>query len=450
MAEKWHNKFNPLHRMSRSSLSKHDVRYWQTVVFRQTYQKDGKVHQTKDWSVRIQFAGRRKLIPLQTPNKSAAASKAKRLYETIVNEGWDVALDEFHKPVVPTIPEPSSAVTSAGVVTIGDFFRAAEKLCSASEASFKGYCRAVRLIVGHSFNLRGGKDKYNYSKGGTKAWREKIEAIPLAALTPEVILAWKRSYLHSVGPDLIAQRRRRTSTISLLKEAKCLFSRKILRFVPFEDPIANPFDDIELESKPSPRYRSNFDLAEVIRLAQEGDQQKQIEPLPREQWKIFLLAAFAGLRRNEIDKLEWPSFRWKEGILRIEPTEYFQPKTEESLGDVEVDQEFLTLFEQYHEVVDSRFVIESDVPPRAGASCYRCDSHFRSLCDWLRQVGVDQHKPMHTLRKEFGSQVCNKHGIYTASRALRHASIHITALHYLDKRERKEPGLGGLLSGRAA
>jgi hypothetical protein len=32
-----------------------------------------------------------------------------------------------------------------------------------------------------------------------------------------------------------------------------------------------------------------------------------------EQFKIFLLGAMAGLRRNEIDKLPWTAFRWDEG-----------------------------------------------------------------------------------------------------------------------------------------
>ncbi len=55
-------------------------------------------------------------------------------------------------------------------------------------------------------------------------------------------------------------------------------------------------------------------------------------------------------------------------------------------------------------------------------------------------------RPVHTLRKEFGSQVCNKYGIYAASRALRHADISITGQHYLDKRQPTPAGLGKFLS----
>jgi hypothetical protein len=35
----------------------------------------------------------------------------------------------------------------------------------------------------------------------------------------------------------------------------------------------------------------------------------------------------AGLRRDEIDKLGWSSFRWAQGVLRLELTEHFAGKT---------------------------------------------------------------------------------------------------------------------------
>lgn len=43
--------------------------------------------------------------------------------------------------------------------------------------------------------------------------------------------------------------------------------------------------------------------------------------------------------------------------------------------------------------------------------------------------GITAIKPLHELRKEFGSQLCAKYGIYAASRMLRHADIAITAQH---------------------
>ena len=36
---------------------------------------------------------------------------------------------------------------------------------------------------------------------------------------------------------------------------------------------------------------------------------------------------------------------------------------------------------------------------------HRCHREFDALCRWLRSHGVVSKKPLHTLRKEFGSQI---------------------------------------------
>src|SRR5206468_12405392 len=105
-------------------------------------------------------------------------------------------------------------------------------------------------------------------------------------------------------------------------------------------------------------------------------------------------------------------------------------------------------FRGYQAIASGDFVIESRVSPRPDAaySHYRCQREFEALNSWLQAHGVETKQPLHTLRKEFGSQVCAKHGIYAASRALRHADIAITSRHYLDKRESARAGLGRFLS----
>jgi integrase len=190
------------------------------------------------------------------------------------------------------------------------------------------------------------------------------------------------------------------------------------------------------------RYRSSFDVSTLIEKAR-----TELSVKEPEQFKIFLLAVMAGLRRNEIDKLEWTAFRWEEGSIRIEATKWFHPKSEDSLGDVEVDPELLELFRGYRAKATGNFVIKSHNDPRPDATFehYRCQSLFEKLSEWLRKKGVKSKTPLHTLRKEFGSQICDRDGIYAASRALRHADIAITSQHYLDKKKRVVSGLGHLL-----
>ena len=93
-----------------------------------------------------------------------------------------------------------------------------------------------------------------------------------------------------------------------------------------------------------------------------------------EAFKAFLLAVIVGLRRKEIDLLEWSSFLWNEGLVRIQATEHFDAKTQDSLGDVAIDSELLELFRGYRAPATSAFVIESNGQPKSGVSYlhYRC------------------------------------------------------------------------------
>jgi integrase len=287
--------------------------------------------------------------------------------------------------------------------------------------------------------IEGGKSKYDYRTGGREAWLKKVHGVRIVAITPAEVQKWKLRFLRRAGTDPIKQRAARVSVNSLMRQAKSLFAPAVLKFVSVDLPDTSPFAGVPFEPRQSMRYRSGFSVEKLIK-----DAQKE---LSIEQLKILLLALMVGLRRNEIDKLEWPAFRWHEGIIRIEPTRYFHPKSEDAVGDVEIDSQLLEIFRGFHARATGDFVIESEVAPRPGAiySHYRCQRLFEALNTWLRDHGVTGNKPLHTLRKEFGSQVCAKHGIYAASTALRHADIAITSQHYLEKKRRVTVGLGSLL-----
>ena len=248
--------------------------------------------------------------------------------------------------------------------------------------------------------------------------------------------------MQRAGTDPPKRRAACISVNSLMRQAKSLFAPDMLKFISLNI-SGTPFDGVRFEPRQSMRYCNRFDVEQVIAAAQ--------DELPREQLKIFLLAVMAGLRRNEIDKLEWSSFRWTQNVIRIEVTQYLQPKSEDSVGDVEVDSELTEIFRGFKARAKGSFVIESAVPARMNAtySHYRCERDFTALTNWLRGHGVTGNRPLHTLRKEYGSQVCARHGIYAASQALRHADIAITRAHYLDPRKRSTVGLGNLLKAPA-
>jgi integrase len=415
--------------VAKHGFGKTDVRHWYDAIFKPEYRRNGQTLKVEDWAARIQWRGRRETFNLKTPNKTAAAAKAKEIYTTLVGVGWDAALEKFK-------PEMQRKAVSV----VGDFLSELRGHWSGKPKTFEDYCRSFRTILSQIFGVKGGREKFDYVNGGRDAWVAKIDRIKLADVTPDKVNKWRIAFVKKVGENRVKQRRARITCNSLMRQAKSLFSADLLVHVATHKPDKLPFDGVAFYERESMRYHSTLDFEALI--------QDAVRELPQEQLKIFLLATMAGLRRNEIDKLQWQAFRWTPGVIRIEPTEHFTPKTTDSGGDVPIDKELLALFRGWHAKATGSFVIEADAEPREGATYahYRAQRDYDALLAWLRGKGVTGAKPLHELRKEFGSQLCAKAGIYVASRMLRHADIAITAAHYLDQKERVTIGMGNLLS----
>ncbi len=409
-------------------FGKTDSRYWHDVIFKPTYTRGGQTFRLEEWAARVQWRGRRELFNLRTPNKAAAAAKARDIYAMLVGSGWDLTLARFKQEM-----------QRKGVSTVGDFMKELRGHWSGKPKTFEDYCRSFRTILAQTFKIEGGRAKFDYVSGGRDAWVAKIDAIKLADVMPSEVNKWRIAFVKKAGVNPVKQRRARITCNSLMRQAKSLFAEDLLAHVTMHRPEKLPFDGVVFYKRESMRYHSTMDIGTLIHDA--------IRELPREQLKIFLLATMVGLRRNEIDKLQWTAFRWNEGVVVIETTEYFKPKTSDSGGDVAIDPELVALFRGWHAQASGSFVVEADAEPRNDASYahYRAQRDFEALNAWMRGKGSTATKPLHELRKEFGSQLCAKYGIYAASRMLRHADIAITAAHYLDTKERVTIGMGDLL-----
>jgi hypothetical protein len=160
------------HRLPRQVRhAKSDVRYWQRAIFRPSYTRGGVRQNVGHWVAKVQHAGRRETIPLGTPNKAAAADKAKKFYLCLQAEGWDEALRKF---------KPKSGWSNAPVTTVGEFIRAAESVWSGNPKTIRDYGRAFRQIVSDVFQIDGGTSKFDYRSGGRDAWVQKSAPSPVA------------------------------------------------------------------------------------------------------------------------------------------------------------------------------------------------------------------------------------------------------------------------------
>jgi len=373
-----------------SHFPKSDIRFWQTTVFRQPYIVDGQRRLTKEWYARVQFQGKRQFFPLGTPNKAAAAAKVRDIYLFLTVNGWALTLAK-HKP--KSRSAPASVATT---ISVGSFLDAVFAI-STNRSTIEGYATAFRKIVADLFGFASDPAKYDHHSGGRAEWLGKVHAIELSKITPAKIQEWKQSFLAAAGNDPMALRKARISVNTFLRRSRSLFSRKVLRQIQLSLPSPLPFDGVEFEPRQSMKYRSEFDVIGLIRQA--NKELGTSDPAP---YMIFLLAVTAGLRRKEIDLLEWPSFRFKDNAIRIEPTQFFHPKSQDSIGEIQMDPQIMAIFRQYQIKAKGNFVIPSGKPPKtvSRGDYYRCESQFDALNAWLRRKGVNTQKPLHTLRKE--------------------------------------------------
>jgi integrase len=285
-------------------------------------------------------------------------------------------------------------------------------------------------------------DSSKYGPRNSK-WIERIHAVKLSTLSPAALQAWKRSFLAEAGKDPISQRRARTSVNSFLRNARSLFSSRIVRHLNLALPDPLPFTGVEYEPRGNTKYNSAIDIHALVKAAK-----AELSETDPEAYKVFLLTSLVGLRKKEIDLLEWAAFGWDRGVISIVPTKHFRAKSEDSYDDIAIDRELVDLFRGYAAHCTSSFVIESSREPRPDClyDYYRAKEVFCRLTEWLRCHGDRTPKPLHTLRKEFGSMICASSGIHAASRALRHSAVAVTDMYYTDSRSRVRTGLGHLLA----
>jgi integrase len=275
--------------------------------------------------------------------------------------------------------------------------------------------------------------------------------VKLESIKPADIVAWKNRRLRDAEGDPLTKRRAIVTVNSLIRNSKALFGKKILPFIEndFVIPRPLPFDGVTLEKPPSMRYVSRMDPYAILASAKE-----ELAESDQEAFKVMILALVCGLRRSEIDNLLWRAFDFPNSTLRVETSEFHELKSEDSAGEIDLDADTLALFRGYRaKAPKSIFVIESPKLPlnKMQTRGYRCNAVFKTVLTWLRAQGVEASKPIHTLRKEIGSLIASEHGIFEASRYLRHSDIRITSAIYADKKKKVTPKtFAGLLGNPTA
>src|SRR5439155_18672367 len=170
----------------------------------------------------------------------------------------------------------------------------------------------------------------------------------LDKLTPERVNDWKVSELKAASKNPLQLKRASVTARSILLSSKALFTSDIRKHLTLRLPSPLPFEGVTLPEAGKSRYKSEINPALLLTAARrelaEGIQGENQPANPRpELFKIILLALGAGLRRDEIDKLQWGQIQWHRSTIRVETTEHGGTKSAESEADVDVDPGLLEI-----------------------------------------------------------------------------------------------------------
>jgi integrase len=409
-----------------SKAGKTQAAYWKSRLRKRTFSRGRDTIEIPDWQIRLKHAGGDGWFNLHTQDADAAAKQARDIYVFLLANGWEATNAKF-KPKPKEFPDSP---------TLGEFFVAVKKNVRMTDRTFAAYCRKFRTIVADMFDIKA-SEKEKFSHKGSGIWRERVEKVKLADITPKKVELWRNAFIARAGHDPRKIREAEHSADSGIRCARALFGKKILPQLanfPFPKPL--PFAGVSVKQLNNP-YRSNIEPGDLMR-----DALAELRPFEPDAFKIFLLCMMGGLRRNEADKLLWSSFNWRKGTVSIEANEFFTGKNLSSEAVIPMAPKVMEMLSALKPADGLGFVINSKLKAKRNATTYthyRANAHFLTLIDWLRKKNVKGKFPIHTLRKECGRMVTEAHGIYAAQRQLRHRDVTTTARYYADDRRATYP-----------
>ena len=417
-------------------VGKNDARHWLPRMYHPV-NAQGKA--SPHYAMQLQFKGYRLAFGLRTSNREAAARRAAGIYGDLVSVGVEGTLAK-HRAKRPETED---------IATVGEYLRAAQSVMAVRPASFAAYAYHLRRITGDIIGERSPRKAKIRAKRET---RQAIEDASLTVLSASAVQTWRLAFVSRAKGDGARARSARISCNSIIRQARSLFAPKVVKFLSgtLRLPQPLPFTGAALFPRESMRYISRIDAGALLRKAQE-----ELADEDPDTFLAILLALSAGLRRGEIDQLLWQNVDLDGCRIIVEDSEHGRLKTEESRGAVDIDQHMTAVLRGFRAKATGPFVLEA-TRAVAGESSrewgprYRCVTAFERANHWLRTFGVTGNKPLHTLRKESGSLITTRDGIFAASAFLRHRDIGVTSAFYADKKTRTVVDVGVLLKANEA
>ena len=371
------------------------------------------------------FEGKREAwICCDSSNRGIAADKARNYYLRMKAIGLPALLAELRPDRKPD-----------RACTVGEYLAAARPFAKVRPRVFDQYTAALRRVFALVLDLEGPAARF-YAKGeAAAAWRAKLDNLRLDAITPQDVEKWRVAFVNA-EPDHAKRKARAVSVSTYLRNAKGAFARKIVAQVAPATgpalvclPATLPLAGLTAPAT-SRRFRPQVKALDLYNAAL-----RDFAGEPDTLCAALLLLT-GGLRRGEADLLEWSNVNLADGKITITATEFFTPKTAEGDRVIKLPPDSATLLRARRKGCRAAvFVLDGPAPKNTAKGYeYRADA-WPVLTAWLRERGVTDATPLHSLRKHAGSLVYNAGGIEAARRFLGHKKTETTSASYLEAAE---------------
>lgn len=238
--------------------------------------------------------------------------------------------------------------------------------------------------------------------------RRTIEALPAYCITAELVRRFQSAYLEdAIGNDGQTLESRRIGANSIRAQAFSVLNPEL---VGMAFPDARTVNPLRVEV---PRF--NYDRSLHLTISEALTELAESNP---EAAKVIVLALGAGLRRAEIAAARYAWLTPNPPTITVGPTDTWKGPKSRKRREIPVTPQVYLFFGQ--DAPECRIVAD---PVQA----------IPTATAWLRQVGVKDRKPLHYLRKMFGSLVADEVGIAAASVILGHADLKTTMTHYYSR-----------------
>ncbi|MDB2429172.1 hypothetical protein N9W62_03245 [Akkermansiaceae bacterium] len=337
-------------------------------------------------SLRATFGGKQRSVSLRTVSVREAEELARKFIKTADMHSYELAREELYGRA--SAARVGDKVDFDQVKTLYEQFHDSQPDETTAEGTRKSYYAALKKMFDCA-NVTYLEDIDHYTLYGS----------------------WKSAFPSQTKATYIAE----------IRKSSALFTPKALAFFKHSGfSVVNPFAHVSLPKGKPKRYIPLQPRSLYTKIT-------ECEGLSDSQAMIVKLAALMGLRRGEIQLAQ---LSWVTDSERMFIPDYFDdwtPKGNEG-RTLHVGTELIELLLSLRGGSSSKFLV-----PGSGTNLGdRLKPDLTFVCQWLRNLGINDRKPLHLLRKEAGSVIASNHKqtIFAAQEWLGHACVTTTQKHY--------------------